>query len=501
MATANDLLHAISRAFVLTESRSADDPELLAAYEDIRDLQHTLGWQVIRVGEDDFTVFDEIAPATDGEAARLRDALAEARIRELRVQDVLEPELWDVFLRRLHPGSGTDDLSAPDRFRGLEEFLGISFDRRDGPLRGMARSIQALFHPGESGFEAAVAPSASPSLSRRSEPRQEEGESGPVLPPDLQGKVEAFFSTSGPEKEQLGRDVLAEAARMKDARNLTGIADLLEVLAEVRGDASDPHALDLARQIISPGTASHIVARLGAVRNQEGRERLVRITSGLGREMARSLADALGEARDRYQRRSFLEALSAQGDLAVEVAREMVEDPRWFVVRNGVSLMGEVGGDDVISHLTGPLANQDPRVRRETVLALAKLGGADAEQLLLGMLGDSEPEVRAMACRGVGVLRVEKALRPLMRILDEDSNEDVQVECLQALGKLGDPGAVPLIEKRALGGLFSRPSKEIRVAAYRALAGIGTPHARSLLEKAANDSDAGIRTVVQGLLA
>lgn len=500
MATANDLLHALSRAYVLTESRTGDDPELLDSYEDVRELQHALGWQVVRVGEEDFAVLDETVPAVDGEPARLRDALAGALIQELRIQDVLEPELWDAFLRKLHPVPGNHDLSGPDRFRGLEEFLGISFARRDGPLRGMAGSIQALFRPGEGGGEAADTPSAFLPVREGAEDVQENGPSGPVLPPDLQGKVDAFLSASGFEKDRLAGDILAEAARMKDARNLTGIADLLEVLGEAGGGSSDSHALDLARQIISPGAASHIVARLGAVRNEEGRARLIRTTSGLGREMARALADALGEARDRYQRRSFLDALSAQGDLAVEVAQDMVEDPRWFVVRNGVSLMGEIGGDGLISYLTGPLANQDPRVRRETVLVLAKLGGADAEQLILGMLEDSEPEVRAMACRGVGVLGVEKAFKPLMRILDEEPNEDVQVECLHALGKLGDPGAVPLIEKRAVGGLFSRPSKEIRVAAYRALAGIGTPHARSLLEKAANDSDTGVRTVVKGLL-
>jgi HEAT repeat protein len=178
----------------------------------------------------------------------------------------------------------------------------------------------------------------------------------------------------------------------------------------------------------------------------------------------------------------------------------MLEDPRWFVVRNGVSIIGEMGSEEAVGQLTGSLANGDARVRKETVLALAKLGGQDAEQLLLGMLDDQDAGVRAMACRAAGVLGVEKSLRPLMTILDEDQDQDVQVECLQALGKLGDPGAVPLIEKRAVKGLFSRPSQEIRVAAYRALAGIGTPHAMSLLEKAATDSDPGVRTVVQALL-
>ena len=60
--------------------------------------------------------------------------------------------------------------------------------------------------------------------------------------------------------------------------------------------------------------------------------------------------------------------------------------------------------------------------------------------------------------------------------------------------------AVPLIEKKAVGRLFSRPSKEIRLAAYRALGSIGTPHARDLLLKATRDSDLDVRKVALGLM-
>jgi len=500
MTTANDLLLALSRAYVLSETRGSDDAELLEAYDDVRDLHHALGWQVVRVGETSFSVSGDVVPAEEGDPGRLRDALARVRIQELRLQEALEPEVLDAFFRRLQPSGEGASTHGPERFRGMEELLGLSFSRGDGPLRGMPGSIEALFHP--SGWHVrdpdSMPRAASPS-GTGGEP-SEHPLSRPVLTPALRGKVEAFLSTTGPKKERLASEILAEARRMREARDLNRVADLLEVLVEPRGGEPDPEGQALARRIIYPAVASRLVARLGATREEGDRDRLVQITSGLGKEMALALSDALVEARDRYQRRSFLGALSAQGSLALEMARDMVEDPRWFVVRNGVSLLGEAGGEEAVSHLTGPLANSDARVRRETVLALAKVGGADAEQLLLGMLDDSEPEVRAMVCRAVGTLRVQKALRPLLQILEKDQDEDVQVECLQALGKLGDPGAVPLIEKRGLGGLFSRPGKDVRIAAYRALAGIGTPHARKLLEKAANDSDAGVRAVVQGLL-
>jgi HEAT repeat protein len=249
----------------------------------------------------------------------------------------------------------------------------------------------------------------------------------------------------------------------------------------------------------TPAVASHIVARLGATRDETERSSLVHLISQVGMEGALALADALEESRDRFQRRAFLDAMVALGPMGLEMAERMVRDPRWFVVRNGVTVIGELGGEEAVTHLTATLANADSRVRRETVLSLAKVGGLDAEMLLLGMLNDGEPEVRAAACRGLGALKSDRALRSLLGAL-KDHDPGVQVDCLRALGQIGDPGAVRLVEKRALGGLFSRPTQEVRIAAFRALAGIGTPQALRTLEKGAMDRDQGVRTIVRALM-
>ena len=470
---------------------------MMEAFEDLREIHGSMGWQVLRVGAGEFTVLDETVPVVGGDLAHFRDALEGALILEIRLQDVLEPEVLEDIFRRIHPSAVQGPVSSPERFRGLEEAVGLSFKESSSPLRGMAGSIQDLFDPREDGgaedvpeqspeptaSEVDAPPAAAPPADTPSAdtPPDVATPPGPQLLPDLEEKVQGFFSAAPGERAELGEAILAVAASLKEERAMASVAHLVEALATPRGEGPDSEALELASQIITPAIASHLVIRLGEMRDEEERAHMIRLSSGLGREMALALADALGEARDRYQRRSFMDAMLAHGPLALEVAKGMVEDPRWFVVRNGVSLMGEIGGESAVSDLTGTLANQDSRVRRETVLALAKLGGSDAEQLLLGMLD-------------------EKALKPLMKILEDDQDEDVQVECLQALGKIEDPGAVLLIEKRAVGSLFSRPSKEIRVAAYRALAGIGTPHAMSLLEKAATDSDVAVRTVVQALL-
>jgi len=74
-------------------------------------------------------------------------------------------------------------------------------------------------------------------------------------------------------------------------------------------------------------------------------------------------------------------------------------------------------------------------------------------------------------------------------------------QVIRALGALGDPSAVPAIEKRVKGSLFSRPPKGVRLAGLAALASIGTPHAVSLVEKIRADKDPEISSAVAQLLS
>ena len=93
----------------------------------------------------------------------------------------------------------------------------------------------------------------------------------------------------------------------------------------------------------------------------------------------------------------------------------------------------------------------------------------------------------------------QRAVRRMLELLD-DSDDEVQLDCIQALGQIGDPGPVQLIEKKALGGILSRPPREVRITAFRALAAIGTPKALKTLEKGLRDGDDAVRESVEALL-
>lgn len=348
--------------------------------------------------------------------------------------------------------------------------------------------------------EAPPEPPASPRTGDRpagaGDDRREPG-GDPVA--EFRDTVERYLS--GAPDEALARRIREMAAALRDRNEVEAVADAVERLVGATDEGDVQQApVALAQLITTPVVAGRLAARLDAARHEERRRELVRVVSSLGHETAEALADALSETDNRAARRAFMEALVELGDAAREVVEEMVEDPRWFVVRNAVLILGQSGGEQAVQHLTSTLAHDDPRVRKETLLALAKIGGEDAGTLAQNKLADPDSDVRAAAAMACGELEVEKAQRDLLELLEEDDDTDVQVAALRALGQLGDPGAVQAIEKRAVGSFFSRPSTEIRIAAYRALAAIGTPHARSLLEDAADDRDPAVKSTVKDLL-
>ncbi len=389
-------------------------------------------------------------------------------------------------------------------------------------LNGLARSIDALFNEGD-GDESTEAP-----IESVEEPAEEaatgesdaaDADSPPAgqdmvweevetkrpptvdADPDALEKAVTIFLASDPmAREGQGRALREQALALREANALDPLAQAVERLALEAGDPVDEACIAMAQVLVSPGVASRLVAMLGAAREEDRRSELMVVCQRVGHEMALAVADALSDTTDRFARRTFLECMVSMDQIGMDVVEEMAEDGRWFVVRNALAILGEVGGERAIELIIATLAHTDARVRREALLALAKVGGDDAGMLVYGMLEDSDPEVRRAAAMAAGALKVERALRPLLGILEDEDDADVSVGILRALGQLGDPGAVQAIEKRAVGSFFSRPSPEVRIAAYRALLNIGTPHAKKLLQDAVDDKDTEVRNAVRQLM-
>ena len=369
-------------------------------------------------------------------------------------------------------------------------------------LSGLARSIDSLFENGP------PPPASKPPAAAGEEMVWEEVKEAArpgrkaenADPQALRDAVTAFLEADPLARDGKGRAIRDAAAALREANALDVLADSVERLALGAGDPVDEACIAMAQALLTPGVASRIAAYLGNERDEERRAELVKVCRLMGHDMALAISDALSGTQDRFARRTFLDTMVAMGEQAMPIVEKMAEDTRWFVVRNGLAILGEVGGERPVELIISTLAHTDARVRREALVSLAKVGGEDAGMLVYGMIEDPDPDVRLAAAMAAGALKVERALRPLLALLDGESDPDVVVGVLRALGQLGDPGAVNAIEKRAVGSFFSRPPADVRIAAYRALHNIGTPHAKSLLVQAADDKDPAVKGAVRQLL-
>jgi HEAT repeat protein len=312
----------------------------------------------------------------------------------------------------------------------------------------------------------------------------------------LEQAVDAFLSGDRGARERIERI----AAALRDRLALDPLADAVEALVREAGEPPNPGYIEVASAVINPAVASRIVQRMGRERDDVRRAEYFTLCRRLGRVMTNALKGALTGALEPGVRRVYYDAMISLGDTCRPVIEAMLEDENRFLVRDAVAMLGEIGGPRAVELVTSALADTDTRVRAEALHALAELGDADSGRLILGFLEDADSNVRLAAAVAAGKLGLERALRPLLNLLDDEITPAKQVRLLQALGDLGDPGAVPAIEKHASPSRFSKTSTDVRVAAYRALHSIGTPHARELVRRAANDKDAGVRAALRGLV-
>lgn len=193
-------------------------------------------------------------------------------------------------------------------------------------------------------------------------------------------------------------------------------------------------------------------------------------------------------------------------DALVEVRRgttkllEMLEDPQWFVVRNAALLLGEFGSRTSEPELTSALRHSDERVRAAVVTSLLRLDTASSRETVRSALRDVSPEVRRRAVRGFlaetgGWTNVDN----LLQALERETELDVQLEFLYAMGSLATPDAVQKLIRLCSTDGRNRPS-DFRIAAAEALASARLGAAVPMLKAMLKDPDEHARAAARHLI-
>ncbi|HKW51590.1 MAG TPA: HEAT repeat domain-containing protein, partial [Candidatus Eisenbacteria bacterium] len=186
-----------------------------------------------------------------------------------------------------------------------------------------------------------------------------------------------------------------------EAGNVERASELLERLRAIPSSktASRDEFLAATDQVIQKIARPDLLVRLAATLRPRAEVNLADLTKlfvHLGASAVPTLCDLLGETEDRRMRRALCEALAILCKSNVDVLIHRLWDPRWFVVRNLLYVLGRIGHHGVERALGEALYHQDLRVRREAVRALGGIDSPVSRAYLNSALRDTDRSVRIL---------------------------------------------------------------------------------------------------------
>ena len=141
------------------------------------------------------------------------------------------------------------------------------------------------------------------------------------------------------------------------------------------------------------------------------------------------------------QRRGAAWALGILGDkAAVPGLVEALRDADMLVRKEAVVALQTIGDEQAVPSLCATLRDVDWRVRKSVVDALVSFGGASVNCLSEG-LNDPDGDIRQASARALAQVGDERIL-PLLLQVSYDRNVEVRAAVVEALGRVGGPGAV-----------------------------------------------------------
>ncbi len=215
---------------------------------------------------------------------------------------------------------------------------------------------------------------------------------------------------------------------------------------------------------------------------------------------------------DALSRRAYFDGIVAL-DVGSSHLFEALSDSRWYVVRNAAALLGEMGVEHADEALVPLLKSDDERIRIAVARALMRLRTVKAMQALHAVIDDANAEVRRLSAAAFGLsgVTVGGGVRPpaarLSTALERETDEDVALEMLAALGRLGSADAIQRLLRLALPptpDMSGAPVPEardawIRIAALDALVRARGYQMLPVIDSLMNDGDAEVSAAAAAL--
>jgi len=219
-----------------------------------------------------------------------------------------------------------------------------------------------------------------------------------------------------------------------------------------------------------------------------------------------SLIWMLGELNNFPARKMVIEALINKGRDRIEIIGNAIHDSRWYVVRNAVLILGEIGDNKGLSYMRKALEHFDERVRWEAVVAVEKLASKSDLKILIPYLKDESERIRHKVIEMFSQNRYDPAFEAIQEIVKSSQFNGMgfeeQKNLLKALAFTGGDNALPVLKKIVKKRSFfsARASQKKKEAAVLAISLIETEDAWKLIEEAANKKKGPLANLAQLIL-
>lgn len=228
-----------------------------------------------------------------------------------------------------------------------------------------------------------------------------------------------------------------------------------------------------------------------------------RLLDALGHAGAQGFLLALAGEKDKSRRRRILDLLVSLGPVIAAPAMELLDDERWYVVRNMIVLLQRVGERSALASIRRAADHHDLRVRLEAIKWLLAYDPEVPGDLLEKAINDPDLKLAEAAIVLAGSYGIKEATDPLLAVVDGydllGKRRTLRIKALKALGDLGDPAVLPRLDRYFRSPLLTMASREERRAAFRSLPLYPPEARRPYVERGLRARDPEIRRICERL--
>jgi HEAT repeat protein len=277
-----------------------------------------------------------------------------------------------------------------------------------------------------------------------------------------------------------------------------------------RPPMQNPEIANLARLGIKEMASDDLVSHyIHLLRDKAGRGKrgVETVLVAFEDRAVKPLLRALADEEDLLVRKAIVEIIVRIGRPSVPPILENLNDARWFMVRNMVTILGSLGLPDLAPHVATTLSHPDLRVKKEAIKALSKLPHPSAVLALGDLCFFPEETVALTATAAMSSKKEPEAVLALYRRTVQKRFLfpifRLAHEAIDSLRAIGSDEAVTALEEilHATAVWETKKFKAMKIHALRSISKMSGEKARGVLDRAARAPERYLRAEAERLLS